>query len=73
MDGGIRRGTRRAKGAGFWAPKRRADRRPYLYGLGLAGSEGVGQILKILRKELEIGQALTGRPSVASLDPSLIW
>jgi 4-hydroxymandelate oxidase len=72
MDGGIRRGTDVIKALALGA-KAVLIGRPYLYGLGLAGSEGVTQILNILRKELEMGMALTGRPTIASIDPSLIW
>ncbi|PYJ05903.1 MAG: alpha-hydroxy-acid oxidizing enzyme [Verrucomicrobia bacterium] len=72
MDGGIRRGTDVLKAFALGA-KAVLIGRPYLYGLGLAGSEGVTQVLKILRNELEMAMALTGRPNLASIDPSLIW
>jgi len=72
MDGGIRRGTDILKALALGA-KAVLIGRPYLYGLGIAGSEGVTQILKILQKEFEMAMALTGRPHVASIDQSLIW
>src|ERR1043166_353034 len=72
MDGGIRRGTDVLKALALGA-KAVLIGRPYLYGLGIAGAEGVTQILKILRNELEMAMALTGRPNLASIDQSLIW
>lgn len=72
MDGGIRRGTDVLKAIALGA-KAVLIGRPYLYGLGVAGSEGVARVLKILRKELEMAMALTGRPNIAAIDRSLIW
>ncbi len=72
VDGGIRRGTDVIKALALGA-KAVLIGRPYLYGLGIAGAEGVTQVLNILRKEVEMAMALTGRPTVASVDRSLIW
>ena len=47
--------------------------RPFLYGLGVAGADGVERVVTILRQELEIGMALAGRPSLAELDRSVLW
>lgn len=47
--------------------------RPYCYGLAVAGAEGVTRVVEILRKEFEIALALTGRPSIASIDQSVLW
>ena len=47
--------------------------RPFLYGLGVAGADGVERVVTILRQELEIGMALTGRPSLGEVDRSLLW
>ncbi|HMD48646.1 MAG TPA: alpha-hydroxy-acid oxidizing protein, partial [Bryobacteraceae bacterium] len=47
--------------------------RPYLYGLGIGGSEGVTRVVDILRREFEMTMMLTGRPTLASIDRSLLW
>jgi len=47
--------------------------RPYLWGLGIAGADGVAQVVRILRKELELAMALTGRPTLRSIDRSVLW
>jgi len=47
--------------------------RPYLYGLAVGGSEGVAHVINILRRELEMAMASTGRPSIAAIDSSVIW
>jgi 4-hydroxymandelate oxidase len=47
--------------------------RPYLYGLGVAGAAGVTRVVDILRRELELAMMLTGRPTIASIDPSVLW
>jgi len=62
MDGGIRRGTDVLKALALGA-KAVLIGRPYCYGLGAAGSEGVSRVVKILRNEFEIAMALTGRPT----------
>jgi 4-hydroxymandelate oxidase len=72
LDGGIRRGTDVLKALALGA-RAVLIGRPYLYGLGVAGAEGVAQVVNILRRELEMALALTGRPSVAGLDSSVIW
>ena len=38
--------------------------RPFLYGLGAGGEEGVGCALDILRKELDITMALCGERDI---------
>ena len=45
--------------------------RPYLYGLAVAGQEGVTRIINILRTEFQV--ALAGRPTLASIDRSVLW
>jgi 4-hydroxymandelate oxidase len=47
--------------------------RPYLYGLGVAGADGVARVVEILRHELELAMALCGRPTIASIDASVLW
>jgi len=47
--------------------------RPYLYGLGVAGADGVRNVIDILRTEFEAAMALTGRTSIAAIDRSVLW
>ena len=47
--------------------------RPVLHGLAAAGATGVAHVLKILRTELEIAMALTGRPTLGDVDRSVLW
>ena len=48
-------------------------RRPYLYGLAVDGSAGVKRVVDILRTELEMAMALTGRTSVKAVDRKVLW
>ena len=45
--------------------------RPYLFGLAVAGKDGVAAIFGIFRKEIARALVLMGCPSVAALDR--IW
>ncbi|MCI0387217.1 MAG: alpha-hydroxy-acid oxidizing protein [Acidobacteria bacterium] len=72
MDSGIRRGTDVLKALALGASAVFIGR-PYLYGLGTAGAEGVTRVINILRREFEMAMALTGKTSIASIDSSLIW
>lgn len=72
VDGGIRRGTDVLKALAMGATAVQIGR-PYLYGLGVAGAEGVARVVQILRTEFEFAMMLTGRPSIASIDRSVIW
>jgi len=72
VDGGIRRGTDVLKAIALGASAVMIGR-PYLYGLGVAGAEGVAQVLRILRKEFELAMMLTGRATIAAIDPSVLW
>ena len=45
--------------------------RPTLYGLASAGPEGVSRVIEILRHELEMAMALTGRTSLSQIDRSV--
>jgi 4-hydroxymandelate oxidase len=71
MDGGIRRGTDVLKALGLGA-RAVLIGRPYLWGLAAAGEEGVLQVLGLLRRELELAMALAGRPTIASIDRSVV-
>jgi 4-hydroxymandelate oxidase len=72
VDGGIRRGTDIVKAIGLGSNAVLIGR-PYLWGLGVAGSEGVAAVMEILCTELRMAMALCGRPSIDSIDASVIW
>lgn len=72
MDGGIRRGTDVLKAIALGATAVLVGK-PICFGLACGGSEGVTKILTILRKEFEVAMALSGRPTITSIDQSLIW
>ncbi len=72
VDGGIRRGTDVLKALAFGANAVLIGR-PYLYGLGAAGEEGVTKVIAILQREFQMAMALTGRTSIGSIDRSAIW
>jgi 4-hydroxymandelate oxidase len=72
VDGGIRRGTDIVKALALGANAVLIGR-PYLWALGVAGSDGVARVVEILRKELVLAMQLCGRPNVASIDRSVIW
>ena len=72
IDGGIRRGTDVLKALALGA-KAVMIGRAYLYGLAANGPEGVSRVLEILQTELEMAMVLTGRPTIASIDRSVLW
>jgi len=71
MDGGIRRGTDILKALALGARAILVGR-PILWGLAVNGSAGVRRILEMLREELELAMVLSGRPTIASIDRSLV-
>jgi 4-hydroxymandelate oxidase len=46
--------------------------RPYLWGLAVGGQAGVEHLVGILREELDLAMALAGRPTIASIDRTLV-
>jgi 4-hydroxymandelate oxidase len=72
VDGGVRRGTDVLKALANGANAAMIGR-PYLYGLSVAGDAGVTRVVDILRREFEMAMALTGRPTIASIDRSVLW
>src|SRR5579883_399350 len=71
MYGGIRRGTDVLKALALGARAVLVGR-PILWGLAVNGEAGVFHILEILRSELELAMVLSGRPTIASIDRSLL-
>ena len=68
VDSGFRRGTDLFKGIARGATAV-AVGRPYLWGLGAFGQEGVERALQILTREFEITMRATGTPSLADIGP----
>ena len=71
LDGGIRRGTDVLKALALGA-RAVCIGRPYLWALAAAGEAGVVDVLRILRDELALAMALSGRPTIASIDRTLV-
>lgn len=72
VDGGIRRGTDVLKAIALGATAVLIGR-PYLYGLGYRGEEGVSQVVRMLRTEFQAAMALTGQTSIAGINRSILW
>jgi 4-hydroxymandelate oxidase len=72
MDSGVRRGTDVLKALALGATAVLIGR-PYLYGLGVAGPEGVRRVVNILQTEFRVAMALAGRPSLLTIDRSVLW
>ena len=71
-DGGIRRGTDVLKALALGARAVLVGR-PQLHALAVGGTAGVAHMLTILRAELEVAMALTGRRSLGDIDASVLW
>jgi 4-hydroxymandelate oxidase len=71
MDGGVRRGADVLKALALGARAVLVGR-AVLWGLAAGGEEGVVRVLALLREELELALRLSGRPSIAGLDHSLV-
>ena len=71
IDGGVRRGTDVLKALALGA-RAVCIGRPYLWGLAADGEAGVRDVLRILKDELALAMALAGRPSIPSIDDSLV-
>lgn len=71
LDGGIRRGADVVKALALGA-KAVFIGRPLFWGLAVDGEHGVVRVLEILREEMEITMAKCGRPTIASIDPTIM-
>lgn len=71
VDGGIRRGTDVLKALALGARAVLVGR-PALWGLAVNGARGVQHVLEILGGELRLSMQLTGRPTLADIDRSLV-
>jgi 4-hydroxymandelate oxidase len=71
VDGGFRRGTDVLKALALGARAVLVGR-PILWGLAVAGEQGVSRVLSLLREELELAMALAGRPTLSHIDASIL-
>lgn len=71
MDGGIRSGQDVLKARALGARSTFIGR-PFLYGLGAMGKEGVTLALEIIRNELDISMALCGKRDIETIDRSIL-
>ncbi len=71
LDGGIRSGQDVLKAVALGA-KGTYIGRPFLYGLGAMGKQGVEQALAIIAKEMDITMALCGKRDIKAVDRSVI-
>ena len=71
MDGGIRRGTDVLKALALGARAVLLGR-PVLWGLAANGAAGVRHVLEMLRDELELAMVLSGRPTLVSINRTLV-
>ena len=71
VDGGIRRGSDVLKAMALGARAVLVGR-PILWGLAVGGEEGAGQVLEILRRELDEAMLLCGCSKLSEIDGSLL-
>jgi isopentenyl diphosphate isomerase/L-lactate dehydrogenase-like FMN-dependent dehydrogenase len=69
LDGGVRRGTDVVKALALGARAVLVGRAP-VWGLAVAGEEGVRSVLELLREELALALALLGCPSPEAVTPA---
>ncbi len=71
MDGGIRSGQDVLKAVALGARGTYIGR-PFLYGLGADGKQGVTTALEIIRKEMDVSMALCGKRLITDVDQSIL-
>ena len=72
VDGGIRRGADILKALALGA-RAVLVARPYWWGLAADGARGVSAIIDVFRTEFDMAMALAGRPTIESIDRSLVF
>jgi L-lactate dehydrogenase (cytochrome) len=71
VDGGIRSGQDVLKAVALGA-KGTYIGRPFLYGLGAGGKQGVTDVLEIIRKEMDITMALCGKRNISEVNRDIL-
>ncbi|MBI2999673.1 MAG: alpha-hydroxy-acid oxidizing protein, partial [Deltaproteobacteria bacterium] len=71
LDGGIRRGADVVKALALGA-RAVFIGRPLFWGLAVDGERGVMRVLEILREEMQITMAKCGKPTIASIDSTVM-
>ena len=71
IDGGFRRGTDVVKAIALGATAVGVGR-PYLWGLGAFGEEGVTRVLEIMRTETQVAMQQCGVRSISELNPNFV-
>ena len=71
VDGGVRRGGDVVKALAIGATAILIGR-PYLWGLGAFGQEGVQRVIELLHGELRVAMGLSGVASIDAIDSGLI-
>jgi L-lactate dehydrogenase (cytochrome) len=71
MDGGVRSGQDVLKALALGA-KGTYIGRPFLYGLGAGGKQGVTTALEIIAKEMDITMALCGKRHIVDVGPDIL-
>jgi 4-hydroxymandelate oxidase len=71
IDGGFRRGTDVVKALALGATAVGVGR-PYLWGLGAFGEEGVTRVLEIVRTETRVAMQQCGVRSISELNPNFV-
>ena len=71
LDGGVRRGVDVVKALALGATAVMIGR-PYLWGLGAAGAEGVESVIRMLANELEMAMAQCGAASLSGITRELV-
>ena len=71
LDGGVRRGTDVLKALALGARAVLVGR-PLFWGLAVDGEAGLRSVLQMLRDELEMAMGMCGRPTIQSIDLSLL-
>jgi 4-hydroxymandelate oxidase len=72
FDGGVRRGVDVVKALALGATAVMIGR-PYLWGLGAAGADGVARVIRLLAGELELALAQCGAASLAEVTRDLVY